>query len=240
MPRTQASVKTGSMTYQVRNMARLMSTMLGGALCRPMPWRRIDRTVTMKGKQVTITARPGTTERTVMRSRSWTERAARLSPSPRSSVMPWAAAGSDRRRTAVPRRRSAARAVASARSVARPAIRLAWVGAGLRGGAARQRSCQEGDGSGRVAGGGTRAGRPGVAPSAEGSAGARPSVTGATGRTGGRARSQSARIACRDAWTRGVGAVSGGSPGLVCPCGAGSAFALCGDRRGRRTLTTRP
>lgn len=36
IPVTQAWVKTGSMTYQVRNIARLMISMFGGACCKPM------------------------------------------------------------------------------------------------------------------------------------------------------------------------------------------------------------
>ncbi len=42
--------KTGSITNQVRNSARLISSMLGGACCRPIAWRSTDSTVTMKGK----------------------------------------------------------------------------------------------------------------------------------------------------------------------------------------------
>ena len=36
IPLTQASVKTGSITNQVRNSARLMISMFGGACCSPM------------------------------------------------------------------------------------------------------------------------------------------------------------------------------------------------------------
>ena len=99
-PLVQASVKTGSITYQVRNMARLMISMFGGACCKPIPWRRIDRTVTMKGKQVTITASPGTTDSTVISSRSWIDRAASDSPSPSDSVRSCASAGSASRTSA--------------------------------------------------------------------------------------------------------------------------------------------
>ncbi len=43
IPLTQASVKTGSITNQVRNRERLMISMFGGACCNPSAWRRIDR-----------------------------------------------------------------------------------------------------------------------------------------------------------------------------------------------------
>ena len=62
MPASQAWVKTGSITNQVRKSARLTIIMLGGACWTPIAWRRIESTVTMKGKQVTMIARPGASE----------------------------------------------------------------------------------------------------------------------------------------------------------------------------------
>ena len=47
------------MTNPVRKRASVTISMLGGACCRPIPWRKRERTVTMKGKQVTIIAIPG-------------------------------------------------------------------------------------------------------------------------------------------------------------------------------------
>ena len=43
-------------------MARLTISMLGGDCGRPIDWRRIDSTVTMKGKQVIMMAMPGASE----------------------------------------------------------------------------------------------------------------------------------------------------------------------------------
>ncbi len=96
-PFAQASVKTGSMTYQVRNKARLTMSMFGGACCRPIACLRIDRTVTTKGKHVTITARPGARLRTDSRRKSWTVRAVTVVPSPNPSVRScaWGAAQAD-------------------------------------------------------------------------------------------------------------------------------------------------
>ena len=65
MPLTQASVNTGSITNQVRNSESEIIRMLGGDCWSPMACLRIDRTVTMKGKQVTMTASPGAMLRTV-------------------------------------------------------------------------------------------------------------------------------------------------------------------------------
>ena len=64
-PTAQASEKTGSMMNQVRNSASETMSMLGGDCCKPMACLRIERTVTMKGKHVTMTASPGARLRTV-------------------------------------------------------------------------------------------------------------------------------------------------------------------------------
>ena len=63
-----ASRRTGSITNQVRKIARLTISMFGGDCCRPMDWRRIDRTVTMNGKQVTMMAIPGASDSAVIAS----------------------------------------------------------------------------------------------------------------------------------------------------------------------------
>jgi hypothetical protein len=70
MPSCQDRVKTGSITNQVRKRARLTIIMFGGACWTPIACRRIERTVTMKGKQVTMIARPGARERTVIKRKS--------------------------------------------------------------------------------------------------------------------------------------------------------------------------
>ena len=82
-PFVQASVNTGSMTNQVRNIARLTISMFGGDCCRPIACRRIDKTVTINGKQVTITASPGTRLSTVISTISCTDRVASEPLSPR-------------------------------------------------------------------------------------------------------------------------------------------------------------
>ena len=58
-PCAQEAANTGSMTKYVRNSAKLTIIMFGGACCRPTAVRKIDSTVTMNGKQVTITAIAG-------------------------------------------------------------------------------------------------------------------------------------------------------------------------------------
>ena len=109
MPFAQASVKTGSITNQVRKSARLTIIMLGGAWLTPIAWRRIESTVTMNGKQVTMIASPGASESSVISTKSWTVRRLNDCPSPRSIEMSCAAAGSPRRTkrspAARPRRR---------------------------------------------------------------------------------------------------------------------------------------
>ena len=62
---SHASRRTGSMTNHVRNIARLTISMFGGDCCSPIDWRRIDRTVTTNGKQVTMIAKPGASDRSV-------------------------------------------------------------------------------------------------------------------------------------------------------------------------------
>ena len=108
MPSCQDWVKTGSITNQVRNSARLTIIMFGGACWTPIAWRRIESTVTMKGKQVTMIASPGASERTVISRKSWTVRRLKDWPSPRSIVTDWAwAMAPPPRRAATARRRTA-------------------------------------------------------------------------------------------------------------------------------------
>ncbi len=73
-PVFHASVKTGSITNQVKNIAKLTIIMFGGACCTPIAWRKIDSTVTMNGKQVSIIASPGARLRTVSSTNSCTVR----------------------------------------------------------------------------------------------------------------------------------------------------------------------
>lgn len=91
-PRAQASAKTGSITNEVRNSARVTISMFGGACCSPIPWRSSDSTVTMNGKQVTMIAIPGAKLRTVISRKSCTARPVTEVPSPRSMLIDCAAA----------------------------------------------------------------------------------------------------------------------------------------------------
>ena len=123
MPASQASVKTGSITNQVRNSARLTIIMFGGACCTPIAWRRIESTVTMNGKQVTMIARPGASESRVIRRKSWTVRRLNDWPSPRSMVTAWAWAGPARRSAASEQEQEAARSRARDPGARRSATR---------------------------------------------------------------------------------------------------------------------
>ena len=51
----------------VRNNARLTNSIFGGACWSPSAWRKIESTVTIKGKHVTIIAIPGAKLRTVIK-----------------------------------------------------------------------------------------------------------------------------------------------------------------------------
>jgi hypothetical protein len=71
-------------------------SMLGGDDWRPIPCRRIDRTVTRKGKHVIMITRPGSRLRAVMTSTSCTARSVSDTPSPSEIVMSCAAAAVER------------------------------------------------------------------------------------------------------------------------------------------------
>ena len=62
----------------------LIISMFGGDCCNPMLCLRIDRTVTMKGKHVTVTTIPGATLNTVMRASNCKVVAVTDPPSPKS------------------------------------------------------------------------------------------------------------------------------------------------------------
>ena len=67
--------------------------MFGGAWATPIACRRIESTVTMKGKQVTMIARPGARLRSVTSRKSCTVRRLNDWPSPRSIEISCASAG---------------------------------------------------------------------------------------------------------------------------------------------------
>ncbi len=70
----------------VRKSARLTSTVLGGVPCVPMALRMIERTTTMRVKEVTITRMEGASVITVRTMMSWKTRPVSEAESPRSSV----------------------------------------------------------------------------------------------------------------------------------------------------------
>src|SRR5690606_38921231 len=85
--------------------ARLTIIMLGGAGWTPIAWRRIESTVTMNGKHVTMIASPGASDRRVIRTKIWIILSESEPPSPpRSMAIPCAVAGpaSTRARIAAP------------------------------------------------------------------------------------------------------------------------------------------
>src|SRR6056297_655854 len=89
--------------------------MFGGDCCRPIACRRIARTVTMNGKQVTVIASAGARLSTVTSRKSWTPRAESVSGSSR---MPpsCAASGPGRHASASAAARVAARRPAPGRN----------------------------------------------------------------------------------------------------------------------------
>src|SRR6056297_2736583 len=93
IPPDQASVNTGSITKYVRNKARLTISKFGGDCCSPMPCLRIERTVTMKGKQVIMIASPGARLKTVISRINWIVRADRDASSPNEMEISCAIAG---------------------------------------------------------------------------------------------------------------------------------------------------
>ncbi len=62
------------MTKKVRNIARPISTVLGGVPCAPMAERSSDSTITMRVNAVTITSRLGATDSTVISAVNCTSR----------------------------------------------------------------------------------------------------------------------------------------------------------------------
>ena len=78
-PEAQAASNTGAITNQLRNSARLTISMFGGDCWRPMAERRMESTVTMKGKHVTVTASAGARLSSVTTMNSWMARSVRLS-----------------------------------------------------------------------------------------------------------------------------------------------------------------
>ena len=76
--------------------------MLGGACCTPIACRRIESTVIMKGKQVTMIASPGASESSVISRKSWTVRRLKDWPSPRSIEISLRRAGWAKKKRAPP------------------------------------------------------------------------------------------------------------------------------------------
>src|SRR3546814_4495080 len=81
------------MTKAVRNSARLIITMFGGACCVPIAVRRKDRTTTIRVNDVTITRMDGAILSTVSSATSWMIRDVVDASPPRSMFTLCASAG---------------------------------------------------------------------------------------------------------------------------------------------------
>ena len=71
----------------VKNIAKLINTILGGVVCVPKAVLKNDRTTTMRVKLVTITSIDGASDRTVIKRMVWTMRADADGPDPMSKFM---------------------------------------------------------------------------------------------------------------------------------------------------------